>query len=245
MFATAMSGAEAGAIAEASQQFGLEARSVGKGDWQALRLAEPDDACEGKGVYLLRDEEDVAPVALMAPHRGADRWTGNIAAQLFDEHPFAAAAWNSAPRHASSECDTHGDVTRVPTHFFTSFSLAFASRFPQGRVVQLHGFDRKLRTSAAGRRADIIVSDGTESPSDGLLSLADCLGNALPLHVISAFPVDTPELGALHNRQGQALRNAGFDGFVHVEIASELRRSLTEDAQLRASLAQCLRTGVQ
>ncbi|MGL5838592.1 MAG: hypothetical protein ACRCY3_08845 [Sphingorhabdus sp.] len=245
MFAMAMSSPEFGKIAQASAQYGLEPGRIAKEGWQGLRFAEAGNSCEGRGVYILRDDADPVPVALMAPHRGADRWTGSIAALLFDEHSFAAAAWNSAPRRSSDGCQASGDVTRTETHFFTSFSLAFASRFPHGRIVQLHGFDRKLRKSASGRRADVILSNGSEIPDDGLLLLADCLGNALPMHEVSVFPFDTDELGALQNRQGQALRRAGFDGFVHVEIAQELRRALTEDRALRASLASCLATGTR
>ncbi len=245
MFTSALTGLDAAAIAAVSQEYGLEARMVSESDWRGLRLTEPVNSCEGRGAYLLRDEANAIPVALMAPHRGADRWTGNIAAQLFDEHPFAAAAWNSAPRRSTGECKASGDVTRVKNHFFTSFSLAFASRFPHGRVVQLHGFEHRLRTSKSGSQADVILSNGSETPDDGLLGLAECLVNALPLHRISVFPFDTQELGALQNKQGQALRSAGFGGFVHIEISRELRKALTQDVALRASLAKCLAAGTK
>ncbi len=245
MFATAIANVRTSAMPNASENYGFEARMVTESTWRGLSLTEPENACEGRGAYFLRSEGDTIPVALTAPHRGADRWTGNITAQLFEEHPFAAAAWNSAPRRSADDCNASGDVTRIESHYFTSFSLAFANRFPHGRVVQLHGFDSKLRVSASGSQADIILSDGSEAPSDGLLSLADCLANALPTHKIRVFPYDTSELGALQNRQGQALRKAGFAGFVHIEIVHELRRTLTQDAALRASFAQCLAAGTK
>jgi hypothetical protein len=245
MFASAMSAFDASSIAGAARGHGLAAQTVAEDGWQGLSIAENEDSCEGRGAYFLRDDADAAPVALMAPHRGADRWTGSIAALLFEEQRFAAAAWNTAPRRSTRDCKASGDVTRTETHFFTSFSLAFAKRFPDGRVVQLHGFDKKLRTTASGRRADIILSNGSETPDDSLLALADCLTEVLPLHKVRVFPLDTSELGALQNRQGQALRRAGFDGFVHIEIATGLRRILTSDARLRATFAACLIAGTQ
>jgi hypothetical protein len=243
MFTMAMTNLDSRAITQAALGNGLEVNAVAEKGWQGLSIAEPEDSCEGRGAYFIREDSEAIPVAITAPHRGADRWTGSIAAQLFDEHRFAAAAWNSAPRRSTDECQDGGDVTRTKTHFFTSFSLAFASRFPHGRVVQLHGFDRKLRTSRSGRRSDMILSNGSENPDDGLLALTDCLSKAFPLHQISVFPFDTKELGAQQNRQGQALRKAGFDGFVHIEIVTSLRRALNENAELRASFAKCLSVG--
>jgi hypothetical protein len=245
MFASALSGGERKELGAASKEYGLRTRKVQEENWRGLSLAEVDENCQGRGTYLLRDETHALPVALMAPHRGADRRTGELTAMLFSEHPVAAAAWNSAPRRPGVDCNIGGDVTRVDTHFFTAFSLAFADRFPEGRIIQIHGFEKNLRKSAAARRADIIVSNGSDAPGEALLILADCLRENMPDYSVSVYPIDTNELGALQNRQGRALRASGFGGFTHIEISAELRRSLVEDPQLRASFARCLSVATQ
>ena len=93
--------------------------------------------------------------------------------------------------------------------------------------------------------ASIIVSNGTSSPDEGLLDLADCLSVAFDPLPVRVFPLETGELGALSNAQGLALRDAGFDGFVHLELAADLRHSLTRDAELRAQLLSCLGSGLR
>ncbi|WP_284123877.1 hypothetical protein [Parerythrobacter aestuarii] len=229
-------------VAEAAS-IGLEV-SAGGADWEGVRIAEPAGMCEGRGIYLLRDG-NVRPVALTAPHRGADRNTGTLAAQLFLETGAAAAAWNSAPRKPTSDCPAALDLAKAPRHPFTGFALAFADRFPQGRIVQLHGFDRSKRADEAGRSAGIILSNGTMEPEPGLLDLADCLSVALAPYPVRVFPYETGELGALTNAQGEALRGKGFAGFVHLEMAEDLRAALVADEMLRAQLAQCLFGGLE
>ncbi len=209
----------------------------------ALALAEPEGACRGLGAYLLREGYGLVPAALIAPHRGADLRTGEIAAALFADYPFAAAAWNSAPRRSEEGCAQGGDVTREPTHYLTAFSQAFARRHPQGRIVQLHGFDAARRQDQAGQAADAIVSDGSHAPSGRLLDLADCMSAAFPGRIVQVFPIDTGELGATTNAQGRALREAGFAGFAHLELSAGFRRELAANPAERARLAACLGAG--
>lgn len=206
-------------------------------------LAEPQGECFGRGSYLLREAGGL-PLALTAPHRGADRHTGTLAAALYLETGAAAAAWNSAPRRASQACPAALDLAREPLHAFTAFALAFAERFPAGRVVQLHGFDGARRQGLAESEAAAIVSDGTDRPGAGLLDLADCLSRALAPRAVLVYPFETRELGALRNAQGQALRAAGFEGFVHLEMSAALRAELVADDGLRARLGDCLAGGL-
>lgn len=244
MFSEALgqrAGNEAGLTRDASR-FGLSARRLEFPE--GLSLAEVEDDCAGRGAYLLRSGAGLIPVAVVAPHRGADRETGPIAQQLFAESSFAAAAWNSAPRRPQRDCPHAGDVAREPTHYITAFSLAFATRYPGGRVVQLHGFDRDRRTGKAAQRADAIVSDGSGTASDRLLDFADCLTTAFPERQILVYPIETGELGALENAQGQALRATGYSGFTHLELSAEFRAQLVIDPPLRARLAACLGAGL-
>lgn len=220
-----------------SADFGLEAGQLELP--VGLSLAEPEGACTGRGVYLFRLEPASGPVALTAPHRGADRLTGELAGALFEEHPFVAAAWNSAPRRGEADCPHSRDIARLPTHYLTAFSLAFALRYPIGRVIQLHGFDHAKRSSIAAAEAGMILSDGSRNPSDRLLSLAGCLTRAFPDTKVAVFPIDSDELGATTNAQGRALRLAGFTGFSHIELSESMRRRLIENFADRAKLAVC------
>lgn len=232
----------AGTSGAMEQPVGLAASRLAGPD--AIALAEPDGACRGRGAYLVRTGKGSLPVAVIAPHRGADRDTGPLARLLFEEQPFAAAAWNSAPRSGNGDCPHSGDIARLPTHYLTAFSLAFAHQFPGGRIVQLHGFDHARRSSQAGQEADAIISDGSREPSRRLLDLADCLSKSLAGRQIAVFPFDSEELGATGNAQGQAVRGAGFTGFAHLELSAGFRRDLVSDAGLRQRFATCLGAGL-
>ena len=213
-------------------------------DWPDSTLyREAEGDCFGRGGYVLRGKPSVA-LALTAPHRGSDRNTGTLAKALYGEGGAAAVAWSSAPRRPTKNCKGGGDPAQYRTHYLTAFSSAFAKTYPAGRVVQLHGFDRLRRETAAARNADIIVSDGSDKPSAQLLDLADCLSIGLQPLRVAVYPIETKELGALKNKQGQALRAAGFEGFAHIEIAAEVRQSLVDDKDLRASFQACLESGL-
>lgn len=180
----------------------------------------------------------------MAPHRGSDLHTGTLARQLFDERDLAAAAWNSAPRKRLAQCPAAGDAARAETHYLTAFSLAFAQVHPAGRVVQLHGFDAEKYLSSDGYAWDAVLSNGTRRASGGLQDLAACLRVAFPGRRIAVFPQDIGELGATANAQGQALRDAGFGRFVHLELSLALRQQLAGSKASRARLAACLEAGL-
>ena len=242
LFASALDGVAARDLAARSVDVGLDANAVVDA-WRGTLLKEPEGQCAGRGIYLVRSDTTL-PLAVTAPHRGADRHTGTLAAQLFAESGAAAAAWNSAPRSPTAECPNALDLARAGQHPFTAFALAFAEVNPRGRIVQLHGFDRDKRADEAGRSAGLIVSNGTTEVDDALLDLADCLSVALDPHPVRVFPLETRELGALTNAQGAALRETGFNGFVHLELAADVRRQLTGDPALRAAVLQCLARGI-
>lgn len=210
--------------------------------WTGKLVSEPAGQCRGRGVYLLRSDAD-RPLAITAPHRGSDRHTGTLAAQIFLESGAAAAAWNSAPRTPSAACPHALDLAKASKHPFTAFALAFARRHKDGLVVQLHGFDRRKRAEAAAADAAVIVSNGTMTPDPGLLALADCLSVALAPAPVLVFPYEASELGALTNAQGAALRQAGLGGFAHLELSLDLRQRLVGDEDLRTRFTGCLTRG--
>ncbi len=205
----------------------------------AVLLREAPQDCAGRGIYWLREGSE-SRLAITAPHRGSDRHTGMLAASLFQETKARAAAWNSAPRRPTSNCSNAIDLAREKDHTFSAFGLAFADAIPDGLMVQLHGFDGAHRHTRAAQDAAMIISNGTNKPSERLLDIADCLSLAFAPSSVLVYPGDTGELGALTNAQGQLLNAAGFDGFVHLEIAAGLREAMIEDASLRAKLAACL-----
>ena len=144
----------------------------------------------------------------------------------------------TGPRHARA---AQFDVAEIAQPAPAPAPLQ-AQRF--GRIVQLHGFERTRRASSAAQLVDIIVSDGTRAPGRRIFDLADCLSRSLAPKQVAVYPNDVAELGALTNRQGQALRSEGFDGFVHLEMSAQLRASLVQDPKLRNALASCLMTGL-
>lgn len=239
MFAHALAGRSSALLQDEAAAVGLVASGASR-EWQGAVLTEAADDCKGRGTYLVRDDGGALPLALTAPHRGADQHTGTLAASLFLESRAAAAAWNSAPRNPQAECPYALDLARERHHPFTAFALAFARQHPEGLMVQLHGFDRNNRNEEAAREAGVILSNGTRVPDARLLDVADCLSGSLAPHIIKVFPVETGELGALGNAQGMALRKAGFNGFVHLELSAELRRDLVSDDALRSGFRRCL-----
>lgn len=238
LFSGAMEGGQAARLDAEAVPLGLRVNTL---DIGGVAIAEAAADCRGRGVYVIRQGgDDTIPVAITAPHRGADIGTGPIAQALLREHRFAAGAWNSAPRNPGTSCAAGGDVAHAERHYFTAFAEAFARRHPEGRVVQLHGFDADRRDGTDAAGADVILSDGTRKPGSRLLDLADCLNHALPGRTIRVFGIDAAELGAETNAQGKALRAAGFSGFTHIEMSKAMRMALVADPQVRAKLAGCL-----
>lgn len=235
-FAAAVQGSQSG-VARLGP-LGLVAGSIDGAD-SAVLLSEAGGTCAGRGIYWIREDAGAA-LAITAPHRGSDRHTGTLAAALFLETEARAAAWNSAPRRTNQACENAVDLARTKKHLFSAFALGFAQAVPNGLIVQLHGFDGARRSDFAAQEAAMILSNGTGQPNDRLLDLADRLSIAFAPQEVLVFPIGTGELGATNNAQGRLLQDAGFDGFVHIEISAELRTAMVEDAELRGRLADAL-----
>jgi hypothetical protein len=203
---------------------------------QATIIKEPKRSDRGHGRYVVRPVDE-APGALLvsAPHHKTDRHTGTLAEQLQTSPAVAAAAASSAPR-------SRGDIAHLERHAFTAFATAFAKVHPDGRIIQLHGFDQAGRKSAAAKNADVIISSGSEQPTAAVRAIRACLDRQLPAFRIALFPDDVMELGATTNAQGQALRRNGDDLFVHIELSLRLREALVGDAALRGRFGECLGT---
>jgi hypothetical protein len=205
-------------------------------------INEPPGDERGRGEYLLRADAYRNPLLLSAPHRTADRFTGRITLRLFMETGAAAAAWNSVPRR--SALGGASDLARLERHPFTAFATAFAESFPDGRIVQLHGFEPARRTTEQARSASVILSNGSGSSSATLLTIAGCLRTRLPSDEVLVFPDDVKELGATRNAQGAALRRTHFQGFVHAELSLQFRERLMQDHHLLEEFGRCLESGL-
>ena len=220
---------------------GFETRILPASREQWRAILESEHRREGKGLYVLRTRAARVPVALGAPHRFYDRNTGTIAARLFEEHSFAAASWNSVPRqYEEGGRRIDADLARLDFHPFTAFTRAFTRAYPNGRMVQLHGFEQEKRRGGPANETDIIVSDGTKKPGAFARHTAACLRRMFPQWMVALFPYDVNELGGTTNRQGAAMRRLGSQGFLHLEMARGLRTSLMQDPAARAGLASCL-----
>ena len=221
-------------------EFVVQKRSSPSGS--LLFVREAPGRATGKGFYTIAQHG--APVLLQAPHRDEDVGTGTIVAQLMEEHDFKAAAWNTIPRWydgVSGRVDA--DLAHIEVSHFNAFGLAFARVFPEGRVVQIHGFSREKRSTASGRSASIIVSSGTKLAGFAARMIADCLASTLTAETVLLYPTQVRELGATTNTNAQALRANGFHNFVHIELSREMRDALVADPDLRTrfgkSILQC------
>lgn len=197
---------------------------------------------EGRGAYLFA-HDPAARWALQAPHVPSDLHTGRIAARLAVQGPFRVVAWNTLPRRARSE-DRAGavptDIAHVPGTWFSALARAYAARYPDGRVLELHGFDPARRRSASARGADFIVSPAHRGTSAAAGEFAACLAGA-GLGTVLRYPAEVGELGGTTNVNARLLQALGFDGFIHLEIAPAARERLARRRHAREALLTCVR----
>ena len=225
-------GERLGRLEEDWRELGFELARLSTGEEETLlALAEAPDRREGRGFYAFRPG---APreLVVQAPHAlpSDDRHTSALALRLFLGSGAAAAGWSTVGRRQI-------DLARDPDTPFQAFTLAFAEAHPRGLVLQLHGFSPDRRTSAAGRRAEVILSNATAGSAPWTRELAGCL-RAAGL-TVAVYPEEVEELGASSNIQGQVLGRTGHAGFLHVEMSAALRARLVEEED-PGLLAGCL-----
>jgi len=207
-----------------------------------LFFQESADRLKGRGLFAIRQSADVKPWLLQAPHAKSDKYTGEIAALLFDENQIKAAMWNSVHRKTSvnnSNSTGTADMAHLPGTYWQAVTEVFARDHDNGRIIQLHGFDQSKRQSTAGRKSEIIVSAGHRHPPSWVKHVADCLRQSLNTK-ISLYPDDVKELGATTNTQGQLLKKLGFKGFLHIEMSRSMRENLLSNKNLRQLFMSCI-----
>jgi len=211
-------------------------------DWQSLTLQQVNHpnfitlqelptAKQGRGLFAINTQATKNRL-LQAPHADSDLYTGKIADRLFLEGEFKAAQWNTVKRDIS-------DMAHEPDTYWQAFTLAFAKQYPDGKIIQLHGYEQDIRKTAAGEASDMILSAGHKAPPPWLQQTAACLKNAFPKRV-SLYPSDVRELGGTGNVQGRLLQALKHDGFLHIEMSKAMRKELLDNADTRKLLLNCL-----
>ncbi len=188
-------------------------------------------ACDASGSYVIRDRP-ANSLIITAPHSESDARTGELAQLLFEEASARGAAWNSAPRSATEECESGLDLTANRWNPFSAFALAFADAHRDGIIVQLHG----IEGSSAAQSADLLIGNGAGASTQINAMLGACLGDALEGLDIRISSSEK----AQNNAQGQVLRRGNHSGFVYMELSDALRASLVNDNELRGKFASCL-----
>jgi hypothetical protein len=187
---------------------------------------------KGRGFYAFR-HQDAVPTAIQAPHCFYDEHTQAIAVRLFRESFAAATAWNTLHRAIA-------DLPHSRGNYLDAFTRAFAAAHATAMVVQLHGFAQEKRRTEAAASADLIISGGTIYPSRWLQESAVLFQQHFPHGTVRLYPHEVSELGGTTNVQGEILRSASSDGFMHLELSDPLRRKMRRDRSVRQEFLEGL-----
>ena len=87
----------------------------------------------------------------------------------------------------------------------------------------------------------MILSNGTLSPGLKLQHQQACLSAGLA-RPVRLYPLSIRELGGTTNVQGIALRQLGYQSFVHMEMSRPLRQALLDDEATRVQLLRCMQS---
>jgi len=196
-----------------------------------------DPLKNGIGEYFF-NKKSKATLVLQAPHRYHDKYTGAIAKKLYKQGTISSIALNTLPRYTPSDQHDYGDFSRLKASMHTAYSLGFMAVNPNGKIIQLHGFDANKRRSATAQSADIILSNGTQYNTEYLLALQGCFENK-GWHT-ARYPSQVKELGATKNAIGMLLRVKGYDAFHHIELNFETRKTLNSESNRRLEFLACL-----
>ncbi|MBO1321099.1 hypothetical protein [Acanthopleuribacter pedis] len=233
LFAQSLSNPAAGDLPQAWSALGFAMEEAVAGQIWAVR----DTRKRGGGLYLFRKQ---GHLCMQIPHRFFDRHTGVIGLELFRAGPFRAAAWNTSSRKVHAHgTTTKADLARFPGAFFQAFHEAWLNR-DAGRIIQIHGYARGKRKSAAGRKAHIILSSGAQFPLAFVRDGAQALQKA-GFDGVMVFGDGVFELGGTTNLQAQSALKRGRP-FLHIELSSETRKILTTDPARRQKFLEALST---
>lgn len=207
----------------------LAMQQVNQGNFSTLQ--ELPTAKNGRGFFAINTQVKNNRL-LQAPHSDTDLNTGKIVSSLFLTGGFKAAQWNTVRREIS-------DMAHTTDTYWQTFTKVFAEQYPDGKIIQLHGYEQTSRATDAALGTDIIVSAGHKSPPLWVQQTAACLKKSLS-QIVALYPIDVQELGGTTNVQGQLLQSLGHQGFLHIEMTKVTRQALVDDANLRNRFMSCL-----
>ncbi|MDX1706866.1 hypothetical protein [Pseudidiomarina sp.] len=209
---------------------------------QALLAASKPDL--GWGLWGYQPAQ--APkVFLQAPHRFYDRGTAHIAEIGWRANLAELMMMSSVHRNtgAMQEPAVNSDISNARRSALLAASEAWLAVNPEGVIVQLHGFAKEKRKTMPGKRADIILSHGTNArflPDSRLQAIQSCLISLLNVQVLR-YPDQVGELGGTQNNVARALaRWSKSEQLVHVELSREVRAMLVDDPDTTEKALRCI-----
>lgn len=196
-----------------------------------------DNGKIGWGDYRF-SKHKTSGIVIMAPHRYHDKYTGVITKTLFNKHNLTSIALNSISRYSNNQQQSSADLAHLANSLHTAYARAFVTQFPEGKLIQLHGFNAHKRRTITAKMADAILSNGTAWSSKHLLTLQTCLSK--PGWQSVRFPQQVSELGGSKNSIGGVLRYMGHSGFIHIELNASIREKLVNNKILTTTFAHCI-----
>jgi hypothetical protein len=199
-------------------------------------LRELDAQRRGGGAYMFRLGAS-SRVVVQATHTFFDEGTLPLACELFQRASAQALFIDTAHRYKAAEIDEQGnhpaDIAHARESLFQAATEGLLQAMPKATVVQLHGFAPRELDAA------VVLSSGVTRNGDALATRTQQTLAVLVAGRIARFPDETNQLGGTGNVQGTLVRAAG-GSFLHVEIVAGLRKTLLEDAGLRARFLDAL-----
>ncbi len=210
-----------------------------KQEYRVLLFMENPATAEGQGAYLFAFNRPLGFV-IQAPHQYFDYSTGHIALQLFFENNLRALSINTVHRKQTSQ----SDMAHYADNLFSAFTEAMAETTSEDSaakqtgpyLVQLHGFSNQHRKKEAGKKAHIILSNGSRSPSILLQKSQNTLNTTSPFKTY-LYGVDTDELGGTKNSSLALLSRFNLpQQFIHIELSANTRIKLKTSRRKREQL---------
>ena len=202
-------------------------------------LAETEDKKRGRGFFVFQMSLN-GPIMLQIPHSHHDKHTGTIAINMLQNGLIKVAALNTVPRIYKKEGNLmNSDMAHLEHSYFVAITKAFAKVFPNGKIVQLHGFDVEKRKTDNGKYANVITSSGSNTPKSWVVNFTECLQNKFE-ETIYLYPRDIKELGGINSIIAKTLQIIGHPGFLHIEMDIPFRENLLKDDESLNKLMGCL-----
>ena len=186
-----------------------------------LLLMERKETAKGQGAYLFAMNRPLKFV-IQTPHQYFDYKTGHLALQLFFDQNLRAIALNTVHRKQTDQ----SDLAHQENSLFSAFAEALPHQNSERYLLQIHGFSKKNRRTPEGKKADIILSNGSRTPST-FLTKAQARMTQKTGFKTYLYGADIDELGGTQNSSLAILANNNQQRhFIHIELSAETRKKL-------------------